>query len=220
LSDDPAVFEVREALAESGCAVCRLVSRSVGRWMQAVAYEQVNNIELRDRLRAARGFCNAHAQRWLAEVRNVLGTAIIYRDVLRAEARDLESGGGRRALGGSLLGRGRRASVRCPACQEQDDAEQRYVGALLVVASSGGLGEAEGPCRKHLRVALRAGGAGADALLARARQTIDELVKDLDEVIRKEDYRFRHEPRSETDRTAPARGIAWAAGGEGVVDTS
>jgi saccharopine dehydrogenase-like NADP-dependent oxidoreductase len=42
------------------------------------------------------------------------------------------------------------------------------------------------------------------------------LIEQLDEVIRKEDYRFRHEPRSEAERTAPARAISWAAGADGL----
>jgi hypothetical protein len=45
-----------------------------------------------------------------------------------------------------------------------------------------------------------------------------ELVQHLDEVIRKEDYRFRDEPRSDDERIAPARAIAWVAGLEGLVD--
>jgi hypothetical protein len=44
------------------------------------------------------------------------------------------------------------------------------------------------------------------------------LVEELDEVVRKEDYRFRHEPRTESERTAPARAVAWAAGSDGMVE--
>jgi hypothetical protein len=79
---DTAAFEVREALVLSGCPVCRLAVRSVGRLIQSVAYEQVNDADLRKDLREARGFCNQHAYRWLREARTVLGTALIYRDVL------------------------------------------------------------------------------------------------------------------------------------------
>ena len=81
---DSTAFEVREALAELGCPVCRLAVRSVGRWLAAVAYEQVNDIQLRNELRAARGFCNVHAHRWLREVHSVLGTSIVYQDLLKA----------------------------------------------------------------------------------------------------------------------------------------
>ena len=37
-------------------------------------------------------------------------------------------------------------------------------------------------------------------------------------MIRKEDYRFRDEPRTEAERSAPARAVAWTAGAEGLVE--
>src|SRR5215472_10023514 len=81
---DATAFEVREALGEPGCAVCRLSLRSVSRLINSMAYEQVNDLDLRQQLRRAGGFCNPHAFQWLREARNVLGTALIYRDVLTA----------------------------------------------------------------------------------------------------------------------------------------
>jgi hypothetical protein len=62
------------------------------------------------------------------------------------------------------------------------------------------------------------GGAGAELIVEGTRQHIDELLRDLDEVIRKGDYRFRDEPRTDGEHTAPNRAIAWAAGAEGLVD--
>src|SRR5258708_348812 len=102
---DTTVFEVQAALKEPGCAVCRLASRSVGRLIQTVAYDQVNDIALRGELRAAHGFCNQHAYRWLHEAHNVLGTAIIYRELIAAAVDDLDTAAPRgrllRALRGS-----------------------------------------------------------------------------------------------------------------------
>jgi len=44
---------------------------------------------------------------------------------------------------------------------------------------------------------------------------LQELRLALDEYIRKQDYRFRHEPLGE-ERDAPRRALAWAAGAEGL----
>jgi hypothetical protein len=49
---------------------------------------------------------------------------------------------------------------------------------------------------------------------------LGKLLADLDEVVRKEDYRFRHEPRTEAERVAAARAVGWVAGSEGLVDVS
>jgi Family of unknown function (DUF6062) len=222
---DATAFEVREALREPGCAVCRLTQRSVARLLKSVAYEQVNDLALRSALRKRGGFCNAHAHQWLREAHSVLGTALIYKDVLQTARRELESqtNGQRGGLLRSLLGSAPAdADVPCPACHGQLEAESRYIDALLALLKSdttvaSELDAADGLCRRHTQSAVRAGGDTAEPVTRRARQAIDDLVAQLDEVIRKEDYRFRHEPRTDEERTAPARAIAWAAGLEGLV---
>jgi hypothetical protein len=227
---DSAAFEVREALAQPGCAVCHLAVRSVGRLIQSVAYEQVNDPGLRKQLRAARGFCNEHAYRWLREARSVLGTALIYRDVLHAAIDAVEAGQGKNGqrngllrglLGSASVSNGREGL--CPACRVQSEAEARYLEALIasVVAdteAAAALERSDGLCYRHTLAALRVGGPAAELIVDGLRQKIDELLQDLDEVIRKEDYRFRDEPRTNGERTAPSRAIAWAAGAEGLVD--
>jgi len=218
---DTTAFEVREALHEPGCAVCRLTLRSVARLIETIAYEQVNDLALRKDLRRARGFCNAHAHQWLREARSVLGTALIYRDVLHAALRDLtRSDNSRGGLLRGFLGPPRQARRRgCPACVAQREAEARYVEALLavVLADAAAIESSTGVCRRHALATLRHGGPGADLVVDRTRRAVEALVRELDEVIRKEDYRFRDEPRTDTDRTAPTRAINWAAGAEGLV---
>jgi hypothetical protein len=212
---DAAAFEVRDALAVGGCAVCQLSLRSVARLLQSVAYEQVNDLDLRKALREAGGFCNVHAHQWLREAHNVLGTALIYRDVLAAALRELDAprpGRLRTLLGGSA------ASAACPACAAQADAERRYLEVLLeLVAHDPQLIEhSDGLCRRHTLLAVRIGGAASTLIAERTAEVVRQLIADLDEVIRKEDYRFRNEPRTPAERTAPARAVSWSAGTEGL----
>jgi hypothetical protein len=227
---DATAFEVRDALGASGCVVCRLALRSVARLLQSVAYEQVNDINLRARLRKRRGFCTLHAHQWLRESHNVLGTAIIYKDVLEAALRDLDSpsaNGQRSRLLRGLLGPSSAEpsdASPCPACQTQAEAEARYLEVLQTLLATDAacvaqFDASDGLCRQHTLNAVRSGRPGVEPLLARARQIVVELVEQLDEVIRKEDYRFRHEARSDAERTAPARATAWAAGLDGLTST-
>ena len=222
---DATAFEVREALRESGCAVCHLALRSVGRLLRSVAYEQVNDLGLRTVLRKRGGFCNVHAHDWLLAAHSVLGTALIYKDVLEAALRELDSpaaGGQRGRLLRGLLGAGSSdADLPCPACRSQAEAERRYVEALLaLLASDAAVGRefeaSDGLCRRHTRAAMRARRDAAEPVVRRAREALGELLAELDEVIRKEDYRFRHEPRTAGERSAPARAINWAAGKAGL----
>jgi hypothetical protein len=197
--------------------------RSVSRLISSMAYEQVNDIDLRQQLRRAGGFCNPHAFQWLREARSVLGTALIYRDVLKAALDAIEASGpanGQRSrLLRGLLG-SRQSDAQCPACQAQSEAEARYLAALLAVlaADEAALSASEGLCRRHTLAAVRSGRDGSELVAQRAREVVTQMLSDLDEVIRKEDYRFRHEPRSEAERSAPSRAIGWAAGADGLVD--
>jgi hypothetical protein len=220
---DATAFEVREAVREPGCAVCHLSLRSVARLLESVAYEQVNDLGLRAALRKRGGFCNLHAHQWLREAHNVLGTALIYKDVLQAALRELDSASSSGQRSRLLRGlRGSSASsAECPACRAQAEAEARYMAALLALLASdpgfvSSFEDSDGLCRLHTQAGIRAGGAGVEHIVRHAREKVTELIDVLDEVIRKEDYRFRDEPRSEAERSAPARAIGWAAGMDGL----
>ena len=138
--------------------MCRLAVRSARRFLQSVAYEQVNDPVLRADMRAASGFCNQHAYRWLREAHNVLGTAIIYRDILQNALQSEPTANGQRSgLLRALLGRDERASrhSNCPACHAQREAEGRYIEALLASAAvdehtQQALGRSHGLCERHL----------------------------------------------------------------------
>ncbi len=213
---------MREALDQGGCAVCRLALRSVGRWLKSVAYEQVNDVELRDRLRAARGFCNLHAHRWLREVGSVLGTAIVYQDLLTTALQELDGENVQRGQRWRAMLGGSGPSEACPACVAQSEAEERYLTALLatVAAEPAVVDGTEGLCVRHTRAARRRGGPGAEPLVKLTRSAVEQLLAELSEVIRKEDYRFRHEPRTEAERTATPRAVARAASADGLVDNT
>jgi Family of unknown function (DUF6062) len=233
-------LELEEVLRQAGCPICALALRAVGRSIQTIAYEQVNDPAVRDQLRSAGGFCQAHAYRWLREARNVLGTALIYRDLLGAMLTQLgqpvgdEARAGSREpgvpgteaglLGGLLRSRGRRRRPgrrdACLACRAQHEAEDRYLGLLLdslaEPAFADAFGRSAGLCYVHTLAAARRGGPAAAVVVQRSRDAAEDLIRELGEVIRKEDYRFRAEPRTEAETTAPRRAVAWAVAAEGL----
>jgi hypothetical protein len=214
-SREAAIAEVQQALAQPGCAVCHLTHRAVGRYLKSLAYEQVNDIELRAELRAARGFCTVHARRWVGEKGNVLGTALIYRDAITAAVRDLETSPARGMLDG-LFGTRPAREAPCVACRAELDAQDRYLDGLVAGLGQPGLLAAlqssDGLCLPHTRRAVDRAGRRAEPVLVRAREVAAQLLLELDEVIRKEDYRYTDEPRTEAERTAGRRAVAWTAG--------
>lgn len=202
-----AYHELLEALSQEGCPICRLGQRVAERYLDGLLYENVNDPGVRESLRTARGFCHRHA--WaLTAVRGCsLGVAILYRDVLHTVIEELARVGGeeKRLRGWSLTANTERGGGRlapqgaCPACVQQEEMERIYLQELLrrqddprlwpAFAASGGL------CLPHLRQALSQTEDDRQRLeLLNTQRTIwERLQHDLDEFIRKNDYRFRHE---------------------------
>ena len=211
------------ALDRPGCPVCRLVAEAVDGFLESVCYEGVNDLELREELRQAGGFCGEHASRFLGQSHGQLATAIVYRDVLVNAARRIAPAPRGSGIG-ELLGRApRRQAVvgdrrRCPACRIQAEATERYLQTLrarLVDAEvQGRYREGGGLCLPHLDRALEWDDDGGRFLADAAAAGLGTLIDELDRYVRKHDYRFRGEPW-EGEEDAPARAIERAVGGPG-----
>lgn len=156
-------FTLLDALAEAGCPVCTLGLRAVERYLDSLAYEQVNDPGVRAVLRDAHGFCTRHAWQFADLPHAHLGTAIIYRDIAATLLRGLT----RRPLPPWI---GRSAAVQvgvlvprrtCPACAVLREASAMALCSLIGYLdgddpellrrypASGGV------CRPHLTAALR-----------------------------------------------------------------
>ena len=85
-------YDLLDAFRQEGCPICRLGKLTVARYLDILAYENVNDPGVREKLRAARGFCNYHAYQFLEEVRDLLAAGIIYRDVVNAVVLALPAG--------------------------------------------------------------------------------------------------------------------------------
>ncbi len=213
--------ELLEALQAEGCAVCRLARAASHSYIRALIYEGVTDVKLREALRDARGLCYRHGWRLAHERGSVLGTAIIYRDVINTLIKALEANAdppsrlfGR---GSPDLSRALSPTADCPACVLERDAEQREVKVLLSHINDPELGEAYkragGICLPHFQLALSQASAGAVRLLAEWQaEAWSKLRGELDELIRKHDYRFRSEPVTKEEADSWERGVAAVVG--------
>jgi len=237
MSRTSSYYDVRDALAEPGCAVCRLKSKAVERYLDGLLWESVNDPGVRRQVRQARGFCRDHA--WLL-VRPAasLGVAILHRDVLRAvldilqgarfqappwlsvqrahEALDAEQASTATA---ELVGR-LAPQAPCPACKQGAEMEVIYLDTLLqeLLGEDGLLAayrESAGLCLPHLRQALARLRSEAvfQALVDAQRAIWQRLEADVSEFIRKSDARFRDEPWGD-ERDAWLRAISAVAGSQ------
>jgi hypothetical protein len=217
---DTLYFELLEALQAGGCALCQLARKASDSYINALLYEGVVDVPIREELRNARGPCHRHAWQMVSKRGSVLGTAVIYRDVLNTLARALqeEAAAPRRWRGNrEVLARRLAPTAGCPACKLEEEAEKRSVATLLrhlasdeiatAYAAAGGL------CMPHFQVVLSHAGEEATRMLAQWQEgALCRLRDELDELIRKHDYRFRGEPTSEEEAASWKRAVAVAAG--------
>jgi Family of unknown function (DUF6062) len=217
---DTLYFELIEALQAGGCALCRLALKASDSYLNALLYEGVIDVPIRDELRNARGPCHRHAWQMAGKRGSVLGTAVIYRDVVNTLARALqeEAAAPRRWRGNrDTLARRLAPTAGCPACALEQDAERRAAKTLLKHVSSADIAAAYdaagGLCLPHFEVVLaHAGGEASRTLAQWQASALCRLRDELDELIRKHDYRFRGEPTSAEEAIAWKRAVAAAVG--------
>ncbi len=206
--------DLLEAMQQPCCPVCWLAQRSVHQYIRSLFYEHVNDIKLREGIRASLGYCQEHT--WAlrdASLGNALGISIIYHDILTNILRVLPaSQGGGRSLG--MFGRlGKDFSRRvqafrkaftpqtaCPACEMRDESARLALGAfarsLKVEEIRKPYQASHGLCAVHLNQALAVVDDEdvLDLLLETTRASLSSLDSELAEYIRKNDYRFNKEP--------------------------
>ncbi len=167
--------------------MCRLSLASVARSLDSLAYEQVNDVALREQLRASRGFCPHHAWQLAHQPSSALGVAIIYRDVLGEVMRILEEG----SSGGLLAGYRRKPTLAsrllpqasCPICANLADSEGRYLSTLIDHLPEPDFAEIylshSGLCLPHLERALsyRLPHRTATILLSRAANSLGSALE-------------------------------------------
>ncbi len=209
-------FDVKEALNESGCPVCRLEAHTADTAIDSLLWESVNDVPTRHQLNAARGYCHLHAEKM---VRNgaALGVSILMRDVVHTVAEILSTGtfqaspglamrqklpvlNHRNSPATAALVKALSPQTECPICVIQHAAGIRYLRTLVeffigVDALSEDYRHSDGLCLPHFRQALRFVTAAAtfDALADAQWHIWQQLTDQLDEFIRKNDHRFQHE---------------------------
>jgi hypothetical protein len=215
---DVLYHELLDALAGEGCAICRLARKASDSYLNALLYEGVVDVDLRQKLRDARGPCAVHAWRMANRRAAVLGVAIVYRDVVNTLAKALEAPEKRSLLAArDPFARRLAATEPCPACRLEHEAIRRAVKTLLkhlgdgAVAASYAAGG--GLCLPHFTAALDQANEAAARTLAEWQAAAYRRLRDeLDELIRKHDYRFRGEPITEREAVAWTRAVAALVG--------
>ena len=196
-----------EACNQPGCPLCRIEHAGVLKYVTSLFHEQLNDFNLRDRLRDSLGFCREHAYFVVDELSgNALGIALLYQDLIKFSMHHLNDPQGSFS-----------PKRRCPACEQRDLNMMRTLSELAKhiddEAMSSALRKSDGLCLFHIRHALthtripekRA------LLLSIETEILGKLRADLAEFMRKSDYRFANETFG-PERDSWRRAVAVVAG--------
>ena len=206
-------FDLRDALPQPGCPVCSLTERNSFRFLDALLYERVNDVGTREGLRKSLGFCNWHAWKCLEVPNAPLGLGIIHNDLLGVILERLSRIQHSfplpipfiRRLWGNRKAKNAVPRLRpdhsCPACQSVRFFEEMYLRILLDYLGEEdferGFSRSPGICFPHLIIAIEKhpGHRNLGLLIQRQMKKWESLKAELEEFIRKHDYKYVHEPR-------------------------
>lgn len=218
--------ELRSALTERGCPLCRAGRAAGRRYLDALLFESVNDPDIRAKLAASLGFCARHHREMLTFRGERLGVAIIERALLQEALRRLQAQTSfqKRSPWDGWRKRPRPAAAplragahACPACDEEDAAAERSL-VVLLQHLAGDLDQplqaAGGLCLPHLDQALtHCPNAETQTALVRVHEAVwSQTSADLAEFIRKHDHRFRHEPLTDAEAAAIEKVMAALSG--------
>jgi hypothetical protein len=224
-------FRLVEACDRPGCPVCRCLLAETRRYLDALLYEQVTDVDTRRAIRRSWGLCGWHTWMLPDVESSAFGAAIVCEDLVTRALRRTERG--RRPRPGRWLDRLRRRRgapsivalwkrrAPCPACADAAATEARYLDTMVAFTDDGDLVAAyvrsDGLCLPHLMLAVERGGdpTRVDTLVERTRHAWARLGRDLAAFVRKHDYRNR-EPYTDAEATACARAFEMLAGARGV----
>ncbi len=230
---------LQRACQQEGCPVCAVVLEQVARTMDTWSYDGFTDVEQREKVTRARGFCPLHT--WQLAQRNAtFQLAIVYENILSTLDEDLEQQ--RLSLPQETPGRDWLMEIKqlfqagpsmptnpaqlyeqCPFCRTRENIEQRLTERLVALLRHDDmparLRQSTGLCRVHFALAFQYADVHAPAqrsvLIACQQESVRRVLGEVRELIRKHDYRFSEEARGE-EMTAWRRAIALCAGNPGV----
>ena len=232
---------LREAFGREGCPVCTVVIETMNQAMDTWNYDGFTDVEHRQVLARIRGFCPLHTWQ-LAQRDNPFQLAVVYKEILMTVLEEMDHENCEDIRGFHVGGSDWISGVKhflqggnppkedtahlyalCPFCRTRAECEQRLVERLVELIRSeemqDRLRQSTGLCQLHYRQCMQYAHeqrpAQCQVLFACQRLCLQRSLREIEEQIRKHDYRFRQEPHGE-EMTAWRRAAELFAGNPGV----
>jgi len=137
---------LREGLEYRGCPICHVLDKDESDFMATSQYQTFKGGKVRQEVVSANGYCNFHFH-MMARMASPLGNAILTKDLVDAEIKEIEKG----SFGPTLR-------IDCPVCKYVDEREGFYVKEFKVLLSEKSFQKeyeaTDGLCRIHLKWVL------------------------------------------------------------------
>jgi hypothetical protein len=213
------------ALTGSACPICAFADEATGRWLEAVLYEQVNDVEFRRRFVAGGGFCRRHTARAHHVDRDrsggALGIAILLQAALRPRFRALDAAAGSRRFDRRAL-EPLADATECMACAAEASAEADAIGGVIenALADEHWRDAAVGGryCLSHLGSVVARANEAAPALATAVMAGQSARLREVDEQLAAFQHHHGHDrraPISDDERAALADARVALGGGKG-----
>jgi hypothetical protein len=211
-------FDILEILALGRCPVCEILRRKSMKYIDHALYALVVEPQTQNRFAQAGGYCRRHGEMlFRIPWGSALGIAILHRRLIEDVSDELRKAD-RRNVGGERKPWQKHLQPECPACVVEREAEEGALAAILDSLKakdermSKAINEGTGLCLHHLDAALSAADPGTiDILRSHGLRTADSLHAELDEFIRKSDYRNSDESMG-AEGDSWIRAVSWVTG--------
>ncbi|MCK9478318.1 MAG: DUF6062 family protein [Firmicutes bacterium] len=199
MGKDMVWYALYDAMQKEQCPICELVIKGTLQSIESFLYEGVNDRALRSEICSANGFCSHHAYMMMKKG-DPLAHALIYGDLLN-RAIDFSNSSNNKGQNSS------RPSNKCLFCSQANASEKIYIEAFTNAFgdekfsekySKGGL-----LCMPHLNMIQNFNKKpNISKIKEITLSKYEKLIHHLDEIKRKNDYRFSHEEWSKQEALA------------------
>jgi hypothetical protein len=210
-------YQLLDLFKEEQCPVCAIIHESLSHYFSTSFVEEINRAEFREPLRQSLGYCRRHSEylrRFITKKRYRLGIAILYEDIL-AQVVEWHM-----APKATRLGSDSPAlhSEQCPACNLEHEIEA-YAAQLVADYLHDNefqkqFRRSSGVCLPHLRaIAAKTKNDSARRFLFEAAVNhLSRTEHDIQELIRKNDYRFAGEKITKEEAASWQRAVHFFIG--------
>lgn len=179
-----------KAFNYDSCPICRISKNYLNKYFDDFLYESVNDPERRKEIRNSLGFCKRHAQ-IMYSLGDALGHSIIYSDLISNLIENTYSD--------TTHGKNNSRFQKCPACVFEEEQESYLISVFLRAVENHDFffkyRNSFGLCYPHYIKVVDSceNNKVLEKIKNAERDIMSELKNELDEFIRKCDYRFSNE---------------------------